>query len=87
MSATEAQDNDTRRQSSSTAETLPAPTEQKTTEDSDVLGQYKRDFGFLPIPPGVRYDPEHPAHFGIAMNALFGIASTFSTPHSLLSHS
>ncbi|KAI0051500.1 MFS general substrate transporter [Auriscalpium vulgare] len=35
------------------------------------------DFGFLPIPNRLRYDPEHPAHFGLLLNVVFGIASTF----------
>jgi hypothetical protein len=44
-----------------------------------------RDLGFLPIPPHLRYDPEAPPHFGLSMNILFGLASTFSTSH--LTHS
>ncbi|OSX57123.1 hypothetical protein POSPLADRAFT_1067899 [Postia placenta MAD-698-R-SB12] len=38
---------------------------------------FSKDFGFLPIPKHLRYDPEHPAHFGLLLNATFGIASTF----------
>ncbi|GBE85456.1 hypothetical protein SCP_0706430 [Sparassis crispa] len=44
---------------------------------SSVDEQITKDFGFLPIPPSLRYDPEHPAHFGLLLNATFGIASTF----------
>jgi hypothetical protein len=36
-----------------------------------------KDFGFLPIPAGLRYDPEKPAKFGFVLNAGFGLASTF----------
>ncbi|KAJ7268022.1 major facilitator superfamily domain-containing protein [Mycena rebaudengoi] len=35
------------------------------------------DFGFLPIPPRLRYDPKRPFHFGLVLNILFGFASTF----------
>ncbi|KAH9919185.1 MFS general substrate transporter [Epithele typhae] len=38
----------------------------------------KVDFGFLPVPTAVRYDPAHPIHFGLGMNILFGLASTCS---------
>ncbi|KAH9850127.1 major facilitator superfamily domain-containing protein [Lenzites betulinus] len=43
----------------------------------DRAGASNKDFGFLPIPKSLRYDPEHPAHFGLAMNVTFGLASTF----------
>ncbi|KAJ7119752.1 major facilitator superfamily domain-containing protein [Mycena epipterygia] len=35
------------------------------------------DFGFLPIPRRLRYDPKKPFHFGLVLNVLFGFASTF----------
>ena len=44
----------------------------------DVPADNWKDFGFLPIPKHVRYDPERPAHFGLLMNVIFGVASTFS---------
>ncbi|CCL99565.1 uncharacterized protein FIBRA_01583 [Fibroporia radiculosa] len=44
-----------------------------TTPDTTIA----RDLGFLPIPRRLRYDPEHPAHFGLVINATFGFASTF----------
>ena len=64
----------------STTDTLPAPTasQEKVKATPSVPS---RDFGFLPIPNRVRYDPDHPAHFGLLMNATFGIASTFSTSY------
>ncbi|KZT12236.1 MFS general substrate transporter, partial [Laetiporus sulphureus 93-53] len=37
-----------------------------------------KDLGFLPIPKRLRYDPDSPAHFGLLLNATFGIASTFT---------
>ena len=70
----------------STTETLPAPPlahQEKEKETRATLGggeeQERKDFGFLPIPKRVRYDPERPTHFGLLMNVIFGIASTFST--------
>lgn len=36
------------------------------------------DFGFLPILPRLRYDPEKPFHFGLGLNIFFGLASTLS---------
>ncbi|KAF8959131.1 major facilitator superfamily domain-containing protein [Flammula alnicola] len=39
--------------------------------------QFTKDFGFLPIPRHLRYDPSKPPHFGIALNIAFGFASTF----------
>ncbi|KAJ3505599.1 hypothetical protein NMY22_g17528 [Coprinellus aureogranulatus] len=37
-----------------------------------------KDFGFLPIPPHLRYHPDKPFHFGLGLNVAFGFASTFS---------
>ncbi|KAI0927640.1 hypothetical protein AcV5_008122 [Taiwanofungus camphoratus] len=36
-----------------------------------------KDFGFLPIPRRLRYDPKNPAHFGLVLNLTFGFGSTF----------
>lgn len=44
-----------------------------TPEDSPT-----KDFGFLPIPRNLRYDPQKPHHFGLLLNVAFGFASTFS---------
>ena len=82
------------RNSTGSAETLPAspvaaPVE-KVQKDEPPQAQdlaprkSRKDFGFLPIPSQLQYDPEHPAHFGLAMNVTFGIASTFSEYHLLL---
>ena len=50
-----------------------------TDENADAVEfQYKKDFGFLPIPRHLRYNPAEPPHFGLALNIAFGFASTFS---------
>ncbi|KAG9125528.1 hypothetical protein FRC07_007246 [Ceratobasidium sp. 392] len=36
------------------------------------------DFGFVPILPHLRHDPEKPFHFGLALNIFFGLASTLT---------
>lgn len=38
-----------------------------------------KDFGLIPIPKRLQYNPMEPFHFGILLNASFGFASTFST--------
>ncbi|KAI0775578.1 MFS general substrate transporter [Trametes elegans] len=74
-------DTPSRRQSNSsrsTSGTLSTPTNSQERVDGDEgKVEAARDFGFLPIPRALQYDPEYPAHFGLAMNATFGIASTF----------
>ncbi|KAF5340710.1 hypothetical protein D9611_007333 [Ephemerocybe angulata] len=45
--------------------------------DTAAFVQKTRDFGFLPIPPHLRYDPARPFHFGLGLNIAFGFASTF----------
>lgn len=39
--------------------------------------QIKKDFGLIPIPQRLRYDPEAPFDFGLLMNLSFGFAGTF----------
>ncbi|KAI8969423.1 major facilitator superfamily domain-containing protein [Trametes punicea] len=70
------------RNSTLSSETLPTPAPppvEQAHKDGAVAATTKlrRDFGFIPIPRRLQYDPEHPAHFGLAMNVTFGIASTF----------
>ncbi|KAJ8583348.1 MFS general substrate transporter, partial [Rhizopogon salebrosus TDB-379] len=36
-----------------------------------------KDFGLIPIPKRLRYNPDKPFHFGILLNASFGFACTF----------
>lgn len=38
----------------------------------------KVNFGFLPIPKNCRVSPTKPFHFNLAINILFGFASTFT---------
>ncbi|EIW81546.1 membrane protein [Coniophora puteana RWD-64-598 SS2] len=37
-----------------------------------------RDFGFIPIPKRLQYHPNKPFKFGLVINILFGVASTFT---------
>jgi hypothetical protein len=37
-----------------------------------------KEFGFLPIPRQLRYQPNQAFRFGLFLNAFFGIVSTFS---------
>jgi hypothetical protein len=57
------------------------PTVQNDTANADPKKvadpTYKTDFGIIPIPRHLRYDPERPFHFGLFLNAFFGFASTF----------
>lgn len=39
---------------------------------------YHRDFGFLPIPKSLQWDPENPAEFTLLLNIIFGLCSTFT---------
>ncbi|KAI0747488.1 MFS general substrate transporter [Fomes fomentarius] len=67
-----------RSSTTSTAATLPEPTVKTgTDEETTVVPTSAKDFGFIPIPRRVRYDPQSPAHFGLLMNIMFGVASTF----------
>ncbi|KAI0079011.1 MFS general substrate transporter, partial [Panus rudis PR-1116 ss-1] len=36
-----------------------------------------KDFGFLPIPKRLQYDPEHPHPWTLSLNVVFGLSSTF----------
>ncbi|KAJ3865147.1 major facilitator superfamily domain-containing protein [Lentinula novae-zelandiae] len=51
-----------------------------TPPDSDKLANWctSKDFGLIPIPKRLRYDPDKPFHFGMFLNVLFGVTSTFS---------
>lgn len=51
--------------------------------DGEVPPTLKRrggtnDFGFLPIPPRLRFDPDKPFEFGLLLNIVFAFAATFS---------
>ena len=36
------------------------------------------NFGIVPLPKRLVYDPERPAHFGLLLKVVFGLSSTFS---------
>jgi len=36
------------------------------------------EFGIIPIPSHLRYDPSRSFHFGLTLNIIFGFFSTFS---------
>jgi len=47
------------------------------------------DFGIIPIPSHLRYDPSRSFHFGLMLNIVFGFFSTFSeltSDQKILSH-
>ena len=46
------------------------------TEDSEVGGSH--DFGFLPIPKNLQYNPARPFRFSTVLYITFGFGSTFS---------
>ncbi|KAF9259070.1 MFS general substrate transporter [Marasmius fiardii PR-910] len=46
-------------------------------EEIHTERQNTKDFGLIPIPKRLRYDPQRPFHFGIALQVLFGLATTF----------
>ncbi|KAH7870567.1 major facilitator superfamily domain-containing protein [Lentinula edodes] len=58
----------------------PTDTFSATPPDSDKLANWytPKDFGLIPIPKRLRYDPDKPFHFGMFLNVLFGVTSTFS---------
>ena len=48
------------------------------SNDADFKVFLQKDFGFIPVPRHLRYDPTKPFHFGLLLNIAFGFASTFS---------
>lgn len=52
--------------------------EQSQSNDPDFKLFLQKDFGFIPVPRHLQYDPTKPFHFGLLLNISFGIASTFS---------
>ncbi|KAL0960517.1 hypothetical protein HGRIS_005556 [Hohenbuehelia grisea] len=53
-------------------------TRNTTSNETGVHKIYKTDFGILPIPRHLRYNPNKPFHFGLLLNISFGFASTFT---------
>lgn len=52
-----------------------APGKNGTTAEHPT---HTTDFGFIPMPRRLRYDPHNPFHFNLLLNIAFGLASTFS---------
>ena len=52
--------------------------EQSQSNNADFKILSPKDFGFIPVPRHLRYDPEKPFYFGLSLNIAFGLASTFS---------
>ncbi len=48
------------------------------TATSITKSQRATNFGIVPLPKRLVYDPERPAHFGLLLNVVFGLSSTFS---------
>ncbi|KAG5351758.1 hypothetical protein C0989_005013 [Termitomyces sp. Mn162] len=44
-----------------------------------TITKVDKDFGLIPIPRRLRYDPDTPFHFGLLMNISFGFGGTFRT--------
>jgi hypothetical protein len=44
----------------------------------DTKSKRPTNFGIVPLPKRLVYDPERPAHFGLLLNVVFGLSSTFS---------
>ena len=45
---------------------------------SVTKSQGPTNFGIVPLPKRLVYDPERPAHFGLLLKVVFGLSSTFS---------
>ncbi|KAG1739409.1 major facilitator superfamily domain-containing protein [Suillus paluster] len=60
----------------------PEATIEKAAASTEEIWPTK-DFGLVPIPKRLQYNPTKPFHFGILLNASFGFASTFSTDFSV----
>ncbi len=56
----------------SPSETLPVPV---TVAHSVSV---PRDFLVIPVPRYLRHNPQRPAHFGLFLNIVFAVATTFS---------
>ena len=51
--------------------------QQEIEQDRSTVSVPK-DFFFIPVPKHLRHDPENPAHFGLGLNIVFALATTFS---------
>ena len=53
------------------------PVKQSQSKNVDFKILLPKDFGLLPVPRRLQYDPAKPFHFGLLLNIAFGLASTF----------
>ena len=47
------------------------------SNDADFKVLLPKDFGLIPVPRHLRYDPTKPFHFGLLLNIAFGFVTTF----------
>jgi hypothetical protein len=52
------------------------PSQPNNAADIKIL--LPKDFGLIPVPRHLRYDPTKPFHFGLLLIIGFGFATTFS---------
>ena len=52
--------------------------EQPQSNDANFKIPLPKDFGLIPVPQHLRYDPTKPFHFGLLLNLGFGFISIFS---------
>ena len=52
--------------------------EQSQSNDADFKVPLPKDFGIIPVPRHLRYDPTSPFQFGLLLIIAFGFTSTFS---------
>ncbi|KAG2010475.1 membrane protein [Coprinopsis cinerea AmutBmut pab1-1] len=66
-------------ESRTTISTATAPATEDVDEDTQTEKPQplSRDFGIIPIPRRLRYNPDIPFKFGLGLNIAFGFASTF----------
>ena len=50
----------------------------QSNDNANFIIPLPKDFGFIPVPRHLRYNPTKPFHFGLLLNIGFGFASTFS---------
>lgn len=66
----------------SSCNTLPVPIATQRSKEElksvDVEVDVPRDFFVFPVPKYLRHNPDKPAHFGLFLNIIFAIATTFS---------
>ncbi|KAG6845832.1 hypothetical protein H0H87_002520 [Tephrocybe sp. NHM501043] len=71
---------------SAVVEASPAPEGPTKEQQEPNHPRLNKDFGFIPIPARLCYDPDAPFHFGLLMNISFGFGGTFRTLNLALSN-